>query len=220
MSALAFPLPVEAFALRLPVSEVAFDIEAQQEVTGLASGAFLRADVGPKLWVGEMRLRSLGRAQADALAALIAVLQRPGASFLACDPRYDGPQADPGAMVLHGHAPEILALDPADRRILSLAGLPAGYVLRRGDLLSFPYAVGSLALIALHRVVATEIVADADGETGWIEVVPHVRAGAVAGAAVELRRPACKAVLLDGASAGRGRAWNTGAVLPFRQVLS
>jgi hypothetical protein len=53
-----------------------------------------------------------------------------------------------------------------------------------------------------------------------LEVVPNLRAGAVAGLAVSLLRPACKARLLPEPTYGSGRqALSRGASFDFIQTL-
>lgn len=88
-------------------------------------------------------------------------------------------------------------------RELSLSGLPARYILSRGDLLSFVYA----GRHALHEVL-DDVSASATGVTGLFEVHPAVRTGAAPGQAVSLVYPHCKARMLP-KEASSGTSENT-----------
>jgi hypothetical protein len=90
----------------------------------------------------------------------------------------------------------ILALG-GDARELSLTGLPVGYTLWAGDYLSFAYGT-SPVLQALHRVVATTVVANGSGQTALFEVTPALRPGAAVAAPVTLKKAFCKAVAVAG----------------------
>lgn len=101
---------------------------------------------------------------------------------------------------------------------LRIQGLPPGYVLRRGDWIGFFYGT-SPTRRALHRVWSAEVVANAAGLTGQIEVEPLIRPGLVSGERVQLVRAACKAVLV-GAAYGAGRLNITeGAQVAWTQTL-
>ena len=63
----------------------------------------------------------------------------------------------------------------SDNKALQLAGLPAGYTLRRGDMLHFDYGP-SPTRRALHRVVE-DATAGPGGTTGFFEVRPFLKAG-------------------------------------------
>ena len=81
-------------------------------------------------------------------------------------------------------------------REMRVAGLPAGYTLTAGDFISFPYG-SSPTRYAFHQVVET-VVANGSGLTGFFEVVPNIRAGALVGAVVTTASPVCKAVIVPG----------------------
>lgn len=218
---LSFPVSWADFAAALKVARVRFAPVEQMEVTGMASGQVLRADLAPRLWRGEIALAPAYHADAAATEALLSVLASPGASFMLADPRYRGPVADPGGVMLGGAAPEILAVESTDARILSLEGLPAGYVLRRGDMLGFAYEDDAeTTLHALHRIVTAETIASAEGETGWIQVVPPLQPGAEAGLAVNLINPQIKAILLEPGYGNSVPLFTDAQTFGFVQVLA
>jgi hypothetical protein len=103
-------------------------------------------------------------------------------------------------------------------RELRVTGLPSGYVLSAGDMLSFQYGASPVRY-ALHRIVVGGT-ASSGGLTPMLEVVPNLRAGAVAGLTISLIRPACKARLLPDPTYGAGRqALSRGASFDFIQTL-
>ncbi|PKP85818.1 MAG: hypothetical protein CVT80_00275 [Alphaproteobacteria bacterium HGW-Alphaproteobacteria-2] len=219
MSAAVFPLPLAAFQDRLLLTDAVFDLPEQVAISGTGGGEILSARVGPDLWTGEM---IFGRILAEELRAQKALvnLVRNGGSFMIADPKRRFPLADPGGLILGGALPVIGALDAGDARMIGLAGLPAGYALSTGDLLAFEY-LSSPARFALHEVSNGPVVADGAGATALFEVRPHLRPGAVPGAAVALRSPACKAIVVPGSvQPGRARATVTdGLALRWLQTL-
>ncbi|PKP71847.1 MAG: hypothetical protein CVT82_00305 [Alphaproteobacteria bacterium HGW-Alphaproteobacteria-4] len=216
--ALAFPLARESFFDLLPVQRITFDCPEQVQTARTGGGEILAADLGPRLWSGEVTLGRLTRAEAASVLPLLSVLRSAGASFLAYDVTRAAPLADPTGSILGAATPEILEL-VAGSRELRLGGLPAGYIVSSGDYLGFAYGSGPVRQ-ALHRVV-TGAVAAGDGSTGTIEVTPPLRPGASLGAAVTLVKPAIKAVIEPGSTdPGAVTRWLTeGIAFRFIQTL-
>jgi tRNA pseudouridine(38-40) synthase len=77
-----------------------------------------------------------------------------------------------------------------------LGGLPAGYTLRRGDMLHFDYGSGPTRR-ALHRIVE-DATANGSGSTPFFEVRPYLKTGTATGAVVTLIKPAAKMMLEPG----------------------
>jgi hypothetical protein len=134
-----------------------------------------------------------------------------------------GPNADRLGAALSGYSPVLEAVDPGNTQI-KIGGLPSGYVLSRGDLLSFSYDGG--ARRSLHRVVVGRTHNQASAFSGhtslnYLTVTPHVRPGYLLGASVELIRPYCLAMLVPGSvSKGITRNGKTaGMEFQFRQTL-
>ncbi|MCU0826659.1 MAG: hypothetical protein MUE52_04475 [Tabrizicola sp.] len=192
---LTYPLALADFADILPISSLSFHLPEQVVMSRNGKGEVLTADVGERLWQGRMTLGRLTRAEAGRPEVLIELV-RGGAqhSFLIYDRHRTNPRLDPQGAILGASAVTILALG-GDARELSLAGLPAGYVLSAGDHLSFAYGSG---LQALHRIVTTTVTASGAGQTPLFEVIPAIRPGAVAGASVQLKKAYCKAVAMPG----------------------
>ena len=201
--ALAFPLSNAAFMDLLGIAEITFDAPPQVEANATGGGEIMTADLGPMLWTGSVSLGAMTVQESATPELLLDVLGPPGRSFYAYDTRRPAPLADPTGAILGAAAPTINSLN-ANNRDVSLTGLPAGYVLTRGDYLAFTYS----GVRALHRIVTNTISANGAGTTAQFEVTPRLRAGASVGLAVTLVKASCKAVLVPG-SVSKGRSRKT-----------
>jgi len=144
-------------------------------------------------------------------------MDQPGATFLCNDPRQIGPASDPTGSILGSRTVTVHSV-ASNLRELRLTGLPSGYVLSAGDMLGFQYGSNPVRY-ALHRI-AVDGTASSGGLTPFIEIVPNLRPGAVAGLMVSLIRPACKARLMPEPNYGSGRqALSRGASFDFIQTL-
>ena len=215
--ALNYPLSFAQFLGALRVEEVTFRLSHPQEHTRLADGTVISASLGASLWTGSIRLAQANHPRHAQMEALIALMDQPGATFMCHDPRQIGPASDPTGAILGSRTVTIQSV-AANLRELRLTGLPAGYVLAPGDMLGFQYGTNPVRY-ALHRLVVGGT-ASSGGLTPFMEGVPNLRAGAVAGLAVQLIRPACKARLLPNPGYGTGRqAISRGASFDFIQTL-
>ncbi len=102
------------------------------------------------------------------------------------------PKSDPAGVGLLGAMVMLLSIS-ASRAAVALSGLPAGYKLTTGDKFSFAY--GERFYFGEFSETA---VAALDGTTAQIAVFPNLPAGAAAGVAVTLIKPACKVVIVPG----------------------
>jgi hypothetical protein len=215
--ALSYPLSYIQFLGALRVEEVTFRLSHPQEHTRLGDGTVISASLGASLWTGTIQLAQANHPRHAQMEALLALMDQPGATFLCHDPRYLGPASDPTGAILGSRTVTIHSV-AVTMRELRLTGLPSGYTLAAGDMLGFQY--GSTPVrYALHRIVVGGT-ASSTGLTPMLELVPNLRAGAVAGLTVSLIRPTCKARLLPGPSYGAGRqALSRGASFEFIQTL-
>lgn len=195
MALLSFPLSHAAFLDRLPVGRMVYDLPEQVEISQTGGGEVYSADLAPRLWQGSVTLDGLEPAEEAEAMALIDVFRGAGRTALIYDLRRPWPQADRNGALLGGANPVIASL-PANRRQLSLSGLPAGYQLRRGDYIGWDY----LGRRAVHKVVDSTVTASGAGTTGAIEVVPAIRAGVTVGAAVRLTKVSCRALIVPGST--------------------
>lgn len=160
-----------------------------------AGGAPVRSATAGRFWTGSISLVPHYPDEQREIVSIIHALQEVDAYFNVLDPKRKFPRLDPGGSEL-GAANPTLASVSADGRTVGLAGLPATYKLRPGDRFSFSYAASPIR-IAYHEVL-TSHAAGAGGGISGISVMPAVRPGWAAGAAVTLVRPACRAMMVPG----------------------
>lgn len=192
---LSFPLQHADFWDLLPISTITLECPPQVETSGTGAGQILTREVAPQLWRGQLTLGRLTPAEAGDILPLIEMGSAPGASFMAHDLMRPYPLLDPEGTVLGAAAVTVNDIG-GSLRDLRLAGLPANYPLRRGDLIGLNWGA-SPTRYGLHRIVIAAS-ADAGGLTGWIEVSPAVHSGVIVGGPVVLARPGFKAVITPG----------------------
>lgn len=216
--AFTFPLSIAAFLDRLPVQTARFHCPAQVAATGLAGGEVITSEIAPAMWQGSFSLKPMRPRIAAQLEVLLEALSQPGASFYAYKPNQIGPASDPLGVQFMARPIEIEALDFSGSRI-ALRGLPPGFKFHRGDFFSFDYGSAPRAR-ALHRF-QIDVWADAQGKTPLASVGPHIEPGAIAGTAVALIRPTCKAVIVPGSVDFGSTAGNitSGITFSFRQTF-
>jgi hypothetical protein len=215
---LSFPLTTAQFMQNLRIMDVTFQSPEQLEVNSTAGGARPTARIGPTLWRGEVRIGTLLGAEVPEHEVMIQLLNSPLASFYVFDTRRPGPRQDRNGTVLGAATPGVLSLP--NNRELSLAGLPSGYVLKRGDYIAFDYGSAPVRR-ALHTVVDATVTANGIGQTPLFEVYPPIRPGALA-SGVTLIRPACKAKMVPGSfvQGNTSQTRNTGMQFRWEQVLT
>lgn len=180
----------------LKAAQIAWRLDFGQESSGQASGRIRVADVRDPRWLADISTVPRNAAQYDALQALVESFDGGAGTFLLWNAQRPFPQTDPAGETISGSVVSILSVG-SDNRSFALQGLPAGYELRRGDLVQINYTA-PLASIALHRVIAESVVADAGGETEEFEVRPHILTGMAANDLVNLERPAAEMMIVPG----------------------
>lgn len=135
---LAYPLARETFFDVLPIASMNLHLPEAVTLARTAGGEQLPAELGERLWTGQVTLGPLLRAETGRPEVLIDILRGAGRSFLVYDRRRPAPLSDPAGAILGAAAPVIDTLG-ADARELRVGGLPVGYQLSSGDYLSFPY---------------------------------------------------------------------------------
>lgn len=215
--AISFPVAKVDFFNGLKVAACTFDLPGGLQMSRTAGGEIITADLGARLWRGTVTLADMRHADAVKVQAMLNRLTDSGASFLAYDPAHWRPAYDPTGALLGAAAVTINSLPTA--RELTLAGLPAGYVLTPGDYLSWNYG-SSPVRRAFHQVVVGGT-ANGSGITPALEVVPEIRPGSAAGASVLINQPYCKAVVVPGSFKGRSSrpAISGGMQFDFIQTL-
>lgn len=176
----------------LRVASSTFQLQIPQRQQRTAGGDVYAAGLGAPLWSGRAVLRPGPHVTQIAVEAALDRLRRPGQRLELWDTRVRGPRADPTAALLGPAVPQLLEVGG---NAVRLTGLPPGYLLQRGDYLGWSYGASPVRR-ALHRVWTPQVVAGAQGITGWIEVEPLIRPG-VPVSAVILHRPRLTAQIVS-----------------------
>lgn len=195
VAAITFPLPLTAFADKLPIQSVRRAIQYNDQIDGLENGQLLVANVAPPLRRWTVNLRPLEYYEDDEISAIIEAMDGSLNPFFMYMPPRLYPAADPDGSILGANVVTITAID-ADNKRLTLSGLPANYVLTRSDCMHFQFG-GAANLRAFHRIVSPTEAASAGGVL-QVEVRPHLHPGTALGTVVTLKKPCMKAVMYPG----------------------
>jgi hypothetical protein len=171
------------------ISEASFDLDYGQEFTQQASGIVRVRDVRSPIWKISFSAPSRTLAEVEAVKALLDELRGSALSFYAWCPSRQYPLTDPTGSIVGASNVQINALNVSDLTRMSLKGLPAAYILTRGDFLAFDYTA-TTSRRALHRVVSATVTANGSGVTPEFVVAPPLRAGAAVDAVVNIKRAA------------------------------
>jgi hypothetical protein len=194
----------------LPISDVSFMLNWQQEMSQQSGGSPRTADVGEELWLAKIGCNALTKQEARIAEAMLDGLRGAIDTFYVWNARAPYPFADLTGAVLGASAVTIYALG-GDNKSLRLAGLPVGYVLSIGDYLSFDTGNAPNVRRCLHRLTSGGT-ADGAGRTGFMSVTPHIRAGAANGLAVSLKKPAAEMFVLPGTLAAQSLKGSLGTL--------
>jgi hypothetical protein len=189
--ALAFPLTASVFLDTLKIRAVKFFREDYVEMSGLADGQLLTAEIAESKWKATLDLAPMLDDDAAAAQALIEAIG-PHNKFNVYDPRKRGPRMDPTGSVLGSGAPVINAIG-VNNRSLRFSGLPAGYRLSRGDLFSYSFS-GRQTLARL----AEDATATGAGITPFVEVSYPLRTGTGIGQVIRFVKPFARMQFLPG----------------------
>lgn len=214
---MAVSYPIEAALLfsTFRVRQLAFWLDDPMEVSRTAGGEIIPGSLGDALWRGTVQLGLHRHADQAAAEAALAMIARPGATFMMYDKRRYGPRQDPQGLILGATRPEIQQVGASNREI-ALKNLPAGYQITRGDYVGWQYGSNPVRH-ALHQFWGDGIASGA-GVTPLIEVTSFVQPVPV-NTPVTLVRPQIKAIV-DAREYGVGQGSITeGSTFSFIQTL-
>lgn len=190
--ALSFPLALPDLVDLLKIESVAWNAVYQQELSGLGTGEGLSHDLGPMLWEGECQTAQFYHRDVEKWRARFLALDGSNNSFMLFNPAAKYPETDPDGSILAGATVTVGSVG-SNRKELTLAGLPAGFVVPWGAYAQI--AAGSPSRVALVMFLDSRT-ATGLGNTSMIEVRPHLRPWIAAGASVRLIKPAAKVKLV------------------------
>lgn len=170
-------------------------LQRQRQYSQAGSGTVYRKDLGPAFWAGNYQSVPLLHADAAQCMALLDSMEDSLSTFYGWSPQQEYPQADPDGSILGAATVTIHSVN-ANAKQISLTGLPAGYILTRGDMLAVDYLSPSHR--ALYRIVDASVTANGSGVTAEFEITPRIRTGTASGDAVYLIKPAANMMIVPG----------------------
>lgn len=191
--ALSFPLSAASFSDLLRLESVVWTLRKFEEMAGAGSGEWLTAKLMPDLWEAECQTVILENAEAHGLRALLDALGSSDTFYLNNRAQLY-PDADPNGTSYGASTPTISGIN-ASRLQLAISGLPANYVLTRGDLFQVDYDTATRR--ALIEVVES-VTANGSGVTAQFEVRPALRPAIATSDAVSFASPAAKMKVVPG----------------------
>lgn len=150
----------------------------RQEMSRTAGGVTLVKNMGPLLWQASYLTAPMLRDRVGEVEADLLTLENGGQLFEGYDPARPFPASD-SANALAGVTVHSIR---ADRLAMRLTGLPAAFVLTKGDWLS----IDDGSNLHLLRAVET-VTAAGTGLAPWFEVRPGIRPAIATGDPVKLR---------------------------------
>lgn len=188
--AISFPRTDVLDTVRFSPDGYSFALQYRQEQSRTASGITYLKDFGDPLW--RMSATTLPLAASDALdyEALLETMGGGLRIFLAWDLRRSYPKSAPGGNFADTASVNSISVGNG---AISLKGLPAGFVLSRGDYLSV--VVGDRPTLLQ---MSESIGADGSGETPLFVVAPSVPVGIAVNNAVHLKRAGTTMTLIPG----------------------
>lgn len=200
--ATTFPMSLAGFANLLDIESGDFRLSESRKFSYTSRGDVIDMSGGSRRWEGTVSIVPARNEEASAkIDALLSLLTTPGASFLFGDRRRKYPVSDPTGSIMGAAVPKFNSYQ-TNRRDVTFRALPAGYVLTRGDHLSFSYVdVAGKTQYSLHQIITASRTADGAGTTTTVEIVPPLPRGidpVALNVDVKFIGPHCKVVLVPG----------------------
>jgi hypothetical protein len=205
---ITFPVPLSDFADTIDVAAGQFNLSESRRLSISNRGEVFTRSGGARRWEGNITLTPAQNARSGSFDVMLDILTGAGASLLVYDHRRPYPARDPTGSIL-GSSVVVIASALSNFVELSLSGLPPGYVLSRGDYMSFTFVdVTGQTQWSLHRVVGLTVTASGAGVTPVFEVSPQLPDDVtLVGKVVTLKKATCKvAVRPQSARYSRGSA--------------
>lgn len=189
--AISFPMPWQNFAGLLPIQSAPWHLKRFEQVTYSGSSTPEVSELADPRWTVKVRLDLMAGREATDIQALFD-LHGSGHPFHLHDPERMAPRLDPTGAVLGNATPTVATVSANG---IALAGLPAGYTLSRGDLISIEHgAPGRRGAYALSETVT----ANAAGVTPVFVTSPRARIVTQTGQSVDLMRPTALMIVVPG----------------------
>lgn len=190
-----FPLASGLFAGRLLVRSCVWQLQESIMSSGYGSGEPLDVELSPAVWTAEVQLGPLTQHEAVEQRALIQMHLKPGRPFRLYNRAIPGPRLDPQGVILGAATPTLHTIG-TEGRSLRIGGLPSGYRLSVGDMLSIQFGASPVK-VTLHQV-GEDAQATGGGLTPEFDVDPPIPLGPAVGAAATLVRASALMIRVPG----------------------
>lgn len=161
-----------------------FKLMSRGEFSRQEGGRLISVSRHPAVWLATFTSTALSYDDAVDLEALLSTLDGSVHAFEAHDTRRPYPKNYPtGSFSDTG----IINSINVNNKAMTISGLPANFVITRGDKLSFAHVAGGLSL---HYAVES-VTADGAGLTPEFEVRPHIPSSTTTSTPVVFKKPPC-----------------------------
>ena len=208
------PLAI-TFMDSLGVARTDFHPNWGQETSNKGSGIILVKDLRPMLWEAELTGQTLPPNLADQAEADLMSLEGSMTTLYVYNPRRPYPQGDPDGTILGASSVSIHTIG-SDNKSVRMKGLPAAYVLTKGDMLAFDYGAGPSR--ALHQLTSGATAAS-NGITPSFNIQPAFRTGVAVNNVITLVKPAAEMRIIPGSDSISSDGAQSVIKFRVRQVL-
>lgn len=204
---LTYPLLLPDFQDQLPIAQMAFYLRKSESISTTGDGAILSEEIGTPAWRCKIKLGPMAPAETSFVEVLLDAVTGPGRFFRLSPLQRVAPLYDPDGAVLGANLPAVNAVDHGLSTV-DIAGLPAGYVLNRGDIFSMNF--NTPKRYTLHRIADLIATADGSGQMSGVQVEPNVPLSFTGTPQIRLLRPFTFFKLVPGSiSPGTFNGWVT-----------
>lgn len=192
--AISYPYTLAALADKMPIASIKFDIQRNDQFSGLGTGQMWQSELAPPLWTADIALGNMTEELGLEIAALIRKLHGAQEAFYLYDLQRPYPKLDPTGSILGSSVVQVNAT-PSNKNTVALKGLPASYAFSVGDKIQISNSISGKT--TFHEV-SDAISANGSGVTGSIQVFPRIPAWVAANDTVTLKNAACLMKVMPG----------------------
>ncbi|RJG46497.1 hypothetical protein [Mesorhizobium sp. DCY119] len=195
-----------------PGWSVEFDVLYRQEQSRTAGGRTIVKDLGSPLWTATFQSRSMRPNELDEWRARMKALEGGTQELRAWPTSRCYPIAYPNGVGMGTVSGAQVNSIAANRKTISLKGLPVGYTVRIGDYIQ-------IGTSNLHQVLEAAT-ANGSGVTGTFEVRPHLWPLSAVNDAVTVVKPSCLMTQVPGSLSTTAELQTGRGTITFQAVES
>lgn len=193
--AITYPYSLAFLADQLCITDVVWDIQRNDELSGTGDGRVWQAELAPPLWKATINVAVGYHEDIKKINAKIRRLYGSQEAFFLYDPTSQYPQYDPTGSILGSNVVTISGIN-TERDSIAITGLPPNYQITAGDKISIADSSAPTRYAFLE--FSEDATAASNGALPLTAVFPFVPTGVTVGLAVTLIKPFCKMILIPG----------------------